>query len=66
LAIAISWLNGQPTLEDTPMIEPVINILIAELKSSVKNPKKKEELKKIVLKLFRAIQTAYADDEDFS
>jgi hypothetical protein len=47
-------------------ISMALAVLFQVLKQVVKNPKSKEELKKAMLKLRNAINTAYADDEDFA
>lgn len=50
---------------DNMFISMGISILLTALKDSVKNPKKKEELKRAMLKVRNAINALYAGDEDF-
>lgn len=38
---------------------------ITAVLAAIKNPAKKESLKKAMLKVFRSIRIAYADDPDF-
>jgi hypothetical protein len=42
-----------------------LNSALSVLRGVIKNPSKREKLKSICLKIFQAIQTAYAEDEDF-
>lgn len=44
----------------------IITMAVAIILQSVKNPAKKAELKKAMLKIRNAINTAYADDPDFN
>jgi hypothetical protein len=50
---------------DNMFISMGISILLTALKDSVKNPKKKEELRKAMLKVYTSIKALYAGDEDF-
>ncbi len=43
----------------------IIQMAIAIILSTVKNPAKKAELKKAMLKIRNSINTAYAGDPDF-
>jgi hypothetical protein len=47
-------------------LDLIINIGISAILTSIKNPAKKASLKKAMLKVFNAIKTAYAGDEDFA
>lgn len=47
------------------LISMGIALVIAGLKEAIKNPKKKEELRKAMLKTYQQIKLAYADDPDF-
>ena len=51
---------------DNLFINMGISFVLTAIKDSVKNPKKKEELKKALLKIRNAINMLYAGDEDFS
>jgi len=42
-----------------------VTALLQALKDVVKNAKKKAELKRVMLKVSNAINSAYLDDEDF-
>jgi hypothetical protein len=48
------------------LIDLSFSTLFTVLRSTIKNTHSKAELKRVFLKLFRAIQAAYADDGDFS
>ena len=43
----------------------ILNNALSVLKLVIKNPKNKAKYKDICLKIFQAIQTAFAEDEDF-
>jgi hypothetical protein len=47
-------------------IAMALSLLFELLKSVVKNPQSKANMKKALLKLFIAIRSAYANDPDFS
>lgn len=42
-----------------------ISFVLTAIKESVKNPEKKESLRKAFLKIYRSIGTLYAGDPDF-
>ena len=42
-----------------------ISFVLTAIKESVKNPEKKENLKKVFLKIYNAIGSLYAGDPDF-
>lgn len=43
----------------------VINFFFSILRGVVKNPQKKEDLKRVMLKIRNVINMTYADDDDF-
>ncbi len=47
------------------LVQMGITTILSVLKESVKNEQKKADLKKAMLKIRNAINTLYADDEDF-
>ena len=42
-----------------------IRVVITALKEALKNPVKKQQLKKVMLELYMSIKAVYADDPDF-
>ena len=48
------------------MEDILISVGITAILTAIKNPDKKATLRRAMLKVFRAIRTAYAGDEDFS
>lgn len=42
-----------------------LNSALSVLRGVIKNPKKKTKLRNICLQIYQAIQTAFADDEEF-
>ena len=42
-----------------------VSLVLAALKEFVKNPAKKVEMKKAMLKVYNGIKATYADDPDF-
>jgi hypothetical protein len=47
-------------------LEFMIHVILAEIKSTVKNPSSKAKLKHIILEVFTTIKALYADDPDFA
>ena len=47
------------------MDDILINLGISAILTAIKNPKKKQELKKALLKVRNAINAAFAGDPDF-
>ncbi len=45
--------------------ELIITLGITVLMSTIKNPKKKQDMRNVCLKAFRGLKTAYAGDPDF-
>ena len=46
------------------LISMAINVLLTTLKSLIKNPDKKQTLKKALMKVYFAIEALYIDDND--
>ena len=42
-----------------------IRVVITALKEALKNPVKKQQLKKVMLELYMSIKAVYSDDPDF-
>lgn len=47
-------------------LEMALSVLFATLKQIIKNPEKKADVKKAMLKLRNTIDVAYGDDTDFA
>lgn len=52
-------------MENNLWVDMAVAVVLSTLKG-VKGPKKKEQFKKIALKIFTTIKMVYADDEDFA
>lgn len=48
------------------LLDMGVSFVLSALKAAVKNPARKAELKKVMLKIYTVIGTVFADDSDFA